>query len=180
MKIWLALVALVLATGLQLQAAEGGKRRNRGGDGGGGGHGGGAANLQPEKQGTLVDFVLAHAKDLELNEKQVEALTKLQSAVNAQREKLKADPEIAASTQKFQEARLDGNRKELRAARRELAQQMEKKSTDMKQLTGWMEQILTPEQKKKLTELRLAEMKKNGQSDPAEPPEMPLNPFEPQ
>ena len=111
------------------------------------------ANADAPKLG--VEFILEHAQDLSLDADQKTKLTELNTKIEAQKDKLKQDPEIRELFRDAKEAKDSGDETAMHAARKRLREAMEKKSgLKIEDMMQDVAKILHPDQLQKLAELR--------------------------
>lgn len=111
------------------------------------------ANADAPKQG--VEFILDHAQDLALDAGQKTKLTEMNTKIEAQKDKLKQDPEMRELYRDAKEAKDSGDEVAMHAARKRLREAMEKKSgLKIEDMMQEVAKILHPDQLQKLAELR--------------------------
>jgi Spy/CpxP family protein refolding chaperone len=143
-----AFLLSVLALGLTLSAGEKGNKKD--GEGKGGPGGGGMMKRTPE-----LDFVLDHAKDLNLTGDQKKKINDLKDKVETQREKVMKDPENRELMKEVMAAKKSGDEEKLRELHQKVREKMNKGGGE--DMAGELFKILQPDQLAKLKELREAE-----------------------
>ena len=143
----LALVALFMVVGTALHAGDAptpnkGKGKTKPGAGG-------------NKDG--LEFIIDHAKDLELTSTQEKQLEDLNTKVTQEREKLKEDPEMRELFKAQYEAQQSGDQDAIRTARKNIRVAMDKKGgLKVENVVVEVARILNTTQLKKLADLRNA------------------------
>jgi Spy/CpxP family protein refolding chaperone len=156
------LVLGVLAAALSLSAGE--KPGNKGDGPGPGGKRG-----APE-----FDFILDHAKDLNLTPDQTRRIKELKEKVESKREAVMKSPENRELYKELMAARKSGDEEKLKDLREKVKEQMAKSGGGGEDLKDQLMQILQPDQLAKLKEIRESEgggMKKGERGPGGKAPE---------
>jgi len=139
-----AFLLSVLALGLTLNAGE---KPNKG-DGGGGK--GGIGKRTPE-----LDFILDHAKDLNLTGDQKRQIDALKEKIESAREKIMKDPENRELMKEVAAARKNNDEEKMKELREKVREKMAKSGGE--DIAADIFKILQPDQLAKLKELRESE-----------------------
>ena len=145
--VYRGLVLSVLACALSLSAGE---RPNKKGEGDGPGGPGG-------KRVPEIDFILDHAKELNLTADQIKKINEQKNKIEDRREKMMKDPANKELYKEMMAARKSGDEDKLRELREKVKEKMAAGGGAGEDMRDEFVRILTPEQLAKLKEIRETE-----------------------